>query len=204
MAGCCEDKSCATEQLARRQGRTLKAVLGINLGMFGVEFTAGLLAGSVALVADSMDMLGDAFVYALSLYAVSRGALWKARAALAKGAIMGAFGFFVLGQAAHKALVPVAPEPVTMGVVGLAALVANAVCLWLLWRHRDDDVNMRSVWVCSRNDIVANVSVLGAAALVAATASPWPDIVVGVALAALWLRSSASVVRESRQALALG
>lgn len=204
MSSCCDEKSCATEQLARRQGRTLKTVLALNLGMFGVELAAGLAAGSVALVADSMDMLGDAFVYALSLYAVGRGLAWKARAALVKGAIMGAFGLFVLGQAAWKALVPVPPEPVTMGVVGLLALAVNALCLWLLWRHRADDVNMRSVWLCSRNDIVANVSVLGAAALVAASASPWPDIVVGVALAALWLRSSASVVRESRQALAAG
>lgn len=204
MTSCCDDKSCATDRLARRQGRTLKAVLGLNLGMFGVELAAGLLAGSVALVADSMDMLGDALVYALSLYAAGRGLAWKARAALVKGAIMGAFGLFVLAQAAHKALAPVAPEPVTMGVMGALALAVNALCLWLLWRHREDDVNMRSVWLCSRNDIVANVSVLGAAALVAATASPWPDVAVGVALAALWLKSSATVVRESRQALAAG
>jgi cation diffusion facilitator family transporter len=204
MTNCCDDKACASETLARRQGRTLRTVLGVNLGMFAVELGAGLLAGSVALVADSMDMLGDAFVYALSLYAVSRGARWKARAALLKGIIMGAFGLFVLAQATYRALVPVPPEAVTMGAVGLLALAANALCLWLLWRHRADDVNMRSVWLCSRNDIVANASVLGAAALVAVSASPWPDIVVGLALAMLWLRSSAGVVRESRQALAAG
>ncbi len=196
--GCCEDSACAVGQLQARQSRTLKWVLLINSVMFGVEFGAGLAAGSVALMADSLDMLGDALVYALSLYAVTRGLRWKARAALAKGLVMAGFGLFVLGQVAYRMFSAVPPEAATMGAVGLLALAANLVCLRLLTRHRDEDINMRSVWLCSRNDIVANVSVLVAAGLIATIHQPWPDWVVGFGIAALFLHSAWRVVRQAR------
>lgn len=196
--GCCEDSACAVGQLQARQSRTLKWVLLINSVMFGVEFGAGLAAGSVALMADSLDMLGDALVYTLSLYAVTRGLRWKAGAALVKGLVMAGFGLFVLGQVAYRIFNAVPPEAATMGAVGLLALAANLVCLRLLTRHRDEDINMRSVWLCSRNDIIANVSVLVAAGLIATIHQPWPDWVVGFGIAALFLHSAWRVVRQAR------
>lgn len=197
MAGCCDDKSCEIEALRSRQSSTLKSVLGINAVMFVVELTAGLMAASVALIADSLDMLGDALVYGFSLYVVARGARMKAVAALFKGVIMAAFGLFVLGQATYKIIVPQLPVFEAIGAIGLLALAANALCLLLLWRHRADDINMKSVWLCSRNDIVANISVLLAAAGVWLTGSGWPDILVGLAIAVLFLRSAFGVLRES-------
>jgi Co/Zn/Cd efflux system component len=140
-------------------------------------------------------MLGDALIYGFSLYVVSRGALWKARAAAAKGWIMLLFGVAVLVQAVYKMLVPELPHYPTMGVIGTLALAGNAWCLWLLWSHRAEDINMRSVWLCSRNDIVANSAVLGAGGAVWLLQSRWPDIVVGLAIAALFLSSSIHVLR---------
>jgi len=197
MAACCNDKSCEIEALRRRQSGTLKVVLAINAVMFAVEILAGVLVGSLALMADSLDMLGDALVYAFSLYVVARGPRHKAYAALAKSAAMAAFGLFVLGEAVWKLIHPQTPAFAAIGVVGLSALLANLVCLTLLWRHRAEDINMRSVWLCSRNDIIANVSVLIAAAGVWASGAAWPDIVVGVALAVLFLRSAGTVLREA-------
>ena len=195
MADCCNDKACEIEALRNRQSSTLKIVLGINAVMFVIELTAGLIAGSVSLVADSLDMLGDALVYGLSIYVVARGARMKAVAALFKGGIMSAFGLFVLGQAIYKIINPHVPVFETMGAIGLLALAANIICLVLLRRHRSDDINMSSVWLCSRNDIIANVSVLIAALGVWFTGAGWPDILVGLALAALFLRSALFVVR---------
>lgn len=195
MGDCCNDKACDIEALRRHQSATLKTVLVINAVMFVVELTAGLLSGSLSLLADSLDMLGDALVYGFSLYVVARGARMKATAALFKGGIMAAFGIFVLGQALYKIYVPQVPAFETIGAIGLLALAANGFCLFLLWRHRRDDINMESVWLCSRNDIVANVSVLFAAAGVWATASGWPDILVGLGIAALFLRSALHVLR---------
>ena len=165
--------------------------------MFAIELTAGLFSGSVSLVADSLDMLGDALVYIFSLYVVARSARMKAISAQLKGSIMATFGLFVLGQAIYKIIAPQMPVFEAIGAVGVLALVANSVCLLLLWRHRADDINMRSVWLCSRNDIVANLSVLVAALGVWLTHSGWPDIVVGLALSVLFLRSALFVLRES-------
>lgn len=197
MADCCNDKSCEIEALRNRQSSTLKIVLGINAVMFIVELTAGLIGSSVSLVGDSLDMLGDALVYGFSIYVVARGARMKAKAALFKGGIMAAFGLFVLGQAVYKMIFPQIPVFEAIGVIGLLALVANSICFVLLWRHRADDINMSSVWLCSRNDIIANVSVLFAAAGVWFTRSGWPDILVGLALATLFLRSALFVLREA-------
>ena len=197
MSDCCTNAGCEVERLRGRQSRTLKVVLGVNLTMFAVELTAGILAASTALLADSLDMLGDALVYGFSLYVVARDDLWKARAALAKGAIMAGFGLFVLGQAAYKMVNPAIPAAEVIGLVGLVALLANAGCFWLLWRHRAEDVNMRSVWLCSRNDLVANAAVIAAGVAVWLAGSQWPDILVGVAIAVLFLHSAVQVFRDA-------
>lgn len=197
MADCCNDKACEIKGLRNRQSSTLKIVLAINAIMFLVELAAGLISGSVSLLADSLDMLGDALVYGFSLYVVARGARMKAKAALFKGVIMAAFGFYVLGQAIYRIVYPQIPVFEIIGVIGLLALAANGVCLFLLWRHRNEDINMSSVWLCSRNDIIANVSVLFASAGVWLIQSGWPDILVGLALAALFLRSALSVLRSA-------
>src|SRR5450759_1240158 len=179
MADCCNDKACEIEALRNRQSSMLKIVLGINAVMFVVELTAGLLGHSVSLVADSLDMLGDALVYGFSLYVVARSTAMKAKAALLKGAIMAAFGLFVLGQVIYRIVFPQLPVFEAIGAIGLLALAANSTCFFLLWRHRADDINMSSVWLCSRNDIIANMLVLFAAAGVWVTRSGWPDILVG-------------------------
>jgi cation diffusion facilitator family transporter len=201
MADCCSDKACEIDALRERQSSTLKIVLGINAVMFVVELTAGLLGNSISLVADSLDMLGDAMVYGFSLYVVARSTTMKARAALLKGIIMAAFGFFVLGQAIYRIAYPQLPVFETIGAIGLLALAANGTCFLLLWRYRADDINMSSVWLCSRNDIIANVSVLFAAAGVWLTSSGWPDILIGLALSVLFLRSALHVLREASKEL---
>jgi Co/Zn/Cd efflux system component len=198
---CCTEKSSALERLGARQAATLRRVLVVNAAMFVTELTAGLLAGSVALVADSLDMLTDALVYGFSLYVVRRGPVWKARAALAKAAVMGLFGLVVLGQLAYKLAYPQVPVVEAMGIVGALALVANGACFALLWRHRAEDINMRSVWLCSRNDVLANAAVLLAAWAVWALGSPWPDLAVGALISVLFLRSALGVAGEARREL---
>ncbi len=201
MADCCEDKSCALEQLRERQSSTLKIVLGINAVMFLVELTAGLYASSTALLADSLDDLGDALTYALSLYAVGRSEQAKGRVSMFKGMLILGAALFVMGQIGHKLLHPGMPLFETMGVVGALALAANGTCLGLLWKHRQEDVNMASVWECSRNDIAGNVAVLLAAAAVWLFGSGWPDLLIGSLLAVLFLRSAVRVFRASFAAL---
>ena len=198
MKDCCE----ITTDVSDRQRRVLRVVLWINLAMFLAEATAGLLASSTALLADSVDMLGDAIVYGFSLYGVARGPVWQTRGAVLKGAIMAAFGVGVLGEVAMKITGGVVPIADTMGAVGAVALAANAVCLALLWSRRRDDVNMRSAWTCSRNDVAGNLAVLVAAAAVALTGRAWPDIVIGLLIAALFVTSGIRVLRDARRSLA--
>jgi cation diffusion facilitator family transporter len=197
MDNCCENKAAALDTLYERQARVLKAVLLINSIMFFVEISAGVVARSTALLADSLDMLGDSLVYGFSLYVVARGARWRARAGLLKGLIMAVFGLGVLIEAASKIIYPTIPAAATMGVVGLLALTANSICLLLLFRHRRDDINMRSIWLCSRNDIIANISVLIAAGGVVLTQSMWSDVVVGLGIAVLFIHSAFHVLRGS-------
>lgn len=197
MGDCCTDKSCAIERLRERQALTLRLVLAANAAMFVVELVSGFLAGSVALLADSLDMLGDALVYGFSLYVVARGPVWKARAAVVKAAVMGLFGVLVFGQLVYKLAYPQLPTVETMGLVGALALAANGACFVLLWRHRAEDINMRSVWLCSRNDLVANISVMLAAWAAWMMQSPWPDIAVGAFICAIFLRSAILVAREA-------
>ena len=201
MSDCCGGDSCAPQATDRRRSRTLKAVLGINAVMFGVELAAGLVIGSVALLADSLDMLGDALTYGVSLAVVGGTLHRRARAALLKGLIMAGSGLFVLGQTVYRAWLPELPAAAPMGAVALLALAANLVCFALLWRHRGEDINMRSVWLCSRNDLLANTGVMAAAAAVALTGSPWPDLVAGTLIAGLFLKTAGSVLKEALQQL---
>src|SRR3989442_12192197 len=203
MDECCNDKSSVLTRLREKQATTLRLVLFLNAAMFVVEFAAGLLSGSVALLADSLDMLGDALVYGFSLYVVNRNSIWKARAALAKAGVMGLFGSAVLGQLILKLIHPQAPVFEAMGVVGALALAANGVCFGVLWRHRAEDINMRSVWLCSRNDLIANLSVLLAALAAWPLRPPWPDILVGAPICTVFLRSALTVAREARDELRL-
>lgn len=195
MADCCEDKACALDALRERQSATLKIVLVINALMFVIELLAGMMAGSTALLSDSLDNLGDALTYGLSLYAVSRGLRSKAKVALFKGLLILAAGLFVLSQVAYRIAVPVIPTYETMGLVSLLALLANGTCLAMLWKHREEDINMSSVWECSRNDIASNVAVLLAAAGVWLTHSGWPDILIGALLALMFLKSAVKVLK---------
>jgi len=190
---CCDDKECAIEALRGRQSATLKIVLAINAVMFVVELTSGLLARSTALLSDSLDNLGDALTYGLSLYAVSRGPRSKAMVALFKGGLITLAGLFVLGQVAYRVIYPAVPVFETMGIVSIVALAANGACLGLLWKHRTEDVNMSSVWECSRNDIASNIAVFIAAGGVWLAQSGWPDLVVGLALSCLLLRSAINI-----------
>jgi len=197
MDDCCEAKADEVNAIRSRHGRVLVAVLAVNAFMFIVEFGAGLVSGSSALLADSLDMLGDSLVYGFSLFVVHRGLAWKARAALLKGAVMVLFGVAVLFEVAFKLRVETLPQVPAMAAVGMLALAANALCFSLLWRHRADDINLRSTWLCSRNDLVANAAVLAAAVLVAWSGSGWPDIFVGLGIASLFLRTAVVVLRDS-------
>jgi Co/Zn/Cd efflux system component len=197
MADCCEDKACAIEALRDRQSSTLKTVLAINVVMFAVELAAGVVSGSTALLSDSLDNLGDALTYGLSLYAVSKGARSKTRVALFKGLLILTAGIVVLGQVIYRIVMPTVPIFELMGAISVVALVANGVCLALLWKHRQEDINMSSVWECSRNDIAANISVFIAATGVWITGSGWPDVAVGLGLASLFLVSAVRVLRRA-------
>lgn len=192
-------KECCAVQVdvPERQRRLLWVVLCINGAMFLVELIAGITASSTALLADSVDMLGDAIVYGVSLYVVARGAIWQARVARLKALIMAAFGVGVLAQVVTKLLHGLHPNADTMGVVGSLALAANTVCLVMLWRRRRDDVNMRSAWMCSLNDVAGNAGVIVAGAAVALTASGWPDILVGLMIAGMFCASATHIIRAA-------
>ncbi len=197
MDDCCEHKAEEISTFRADHRNVLVIVLAINAALFVVEATAGLVAHSTALLADSLDMLGDSLVYTFSLYVLWRSAEWKAKAAFVKGLLMAVFGLGVLVEAASKLVAGVVPGAETMGIVGLLVLSGNGICFLLLWRHRSDDVNMRSTWLCSRNDIIANAAVLAAAAGVAYFHSFWPDVLVGAVIAWLFLRTAWMVLQES-------
>ena len=197
MDACCEQKAEEIKTLRGEHRKVLIVVLVINAVLFVVEAGAGLLAHSTALLADSLDMLGDSLVYGFSLYVLWRSAEWKAIDAVLKGIVMAAFGVGVLAEAVYKVTAAVVPVAETMGIIGLLVLLGNGLCFLLLFRHRSDDLNMRSTWLCSRNDIIANLSVLLAAAGVRIFDSGWPDILVGAAIAGLFLRSASTVLQES-------
>ncbi len=200
MSGCCQ-QDCSIDPLHERQRGTLKIVLIINALMFLVIVSAALYADSSALLADSLDNLGDALTYGLSIYAVSRGAALKARVALFKGVLILLAALVVAGQIAYRLSVSSVPVFEVMGVFSLLSLAANSICLFLLWRHRHEDVNMSSVWECSRNDIASNISVFVAAGAVWFTGSGWPDIAVAVALTLFLMRSAIRVISSAMNGL---
>ena len=196
MSDCCNN-DCTIEALRERQRGTLQIVLGINAVMFLVIIVAALYGDSSALLADSFDNLGDALTYGLSLYAVSRGVATKARVALFKGVLIFLGASAVAAQIIYKLVVPSIPVFEIMGAFSLLGLAANSLCLFLLWRHRHEDVNMSSVWECSRNDIAVNVSVFLAAGAVWLTASGWPDSLVALGLVWLLMRSAFRVISSA-------
>lgn len=197
MDTCCQEKEKEIVNLQASHGRVLRIVLAVNATFFVVEFVAGIVAHSTALLADSLDMLGDSLVYGLSLYVLSRSVKWKAGASMTKGFVMVAFGIGVLIEASVRTISGVIPSYETMGVVGALALLANTFCFLLLYRHRADNLNMRSTWLCSRNDVIANLAVLLAAAGVSVSGSLWPDAIIGIAIALLFLQSALTVIRAS-------
>ncbi|QSA98102.1 cation transporter [Methylococcus sp. EFPC2] len=197
MTGCC-DQGCSLDRMREQQRGTLQIVLGINAAMFLVIVAAALYGQSSALLSDSLDNLGDALTYGLSLYAVSREPLVKAKVALFKGGLIFLAACAVAAQVAFKLLEPTVPLFEVMGTFSLLGLAANSLCLFLLWRHRRDDVNMSSVWECSRNDIASNLSVFVAAGAVWFTGSGWPDLVVASCLALLLMRSALGVIAAAK------
>lgn len=197
MDSCCENKAGELAKLRAKQSRVLYIVLAVNAVMFLVEFIAGWIANSTALLGDSLDMFGDASVYALTLFVLHRSVRARAGAALFKGGFMLLFGVLVVADALRKLILQEVPSADWMGAIGTLALIANGYCFALLYSHRSDDLNMRSTWLCSRNDLLANSSVIIAAGLVALTGSLWPDSLVGLAIAALFLHSAGQVIREA-------
>ena len=196
MSGCC-DNDCSLEQLYERQRGRLKIVLAINALMFLVIVAAALYAKSSALLADSLDNLGDALTYGLSIYAVSRGTAIKAKVALFKGILIFLAALMIAAQIAYRLFVPSIPVFEVMGLFSALGLAANAMCLFLLWRHRHEDINMSSVWECSRNDIASNISVFAAAGAVWFTDSGWPDIAVALGLTWFLMRSAIRVISSA-------
>ncbi len=200
MGSCCEN-NCAIEKLRVKQRGTLKAVLGINTAMFIVIVAAAFYGKSTALLSDSLDNLGDALTYGLSLYAVSQGNATKAKVALFKGGLILICACVVFAQIIQRLVFPVLPSYEVMGIFSLMGLAANSLCLFLLWKHRNEDINMSSVWECSRNDIASNLSVFIAADAVWFFESGWPDIFVASCPVMLLLSSSFRVLRSALKEL---
>jgi len=195
---CCVPPPPATDP---RYRRVLWVALIINFAMFAVEIGAGITAGSVSLLADAIDFFGDGANYAVSLLVLNMALAWRSRAALLKAVSMAAFGVFVLGKTAWNLWSGVMPEPFTMGLIGALALAANLVVAWMLYAWREGDANMRSVWLCTRNDAIGNVAVMVAALGVFGTGSGLPDLAVAAIMGALALTGAFAVMRQARAEL---
>jgi Co/Zn/Cd efflux system component len=204
MSGCCNGGHGSIKPPADgRYRRVLWIALIVNGLMFGIELAGGLHAQSVSLLADAIDFLGDAGNYALSLFVLGMAPIWRSHTALIKGLTMGVYGIFVLGKAGWSALAGTVPEPATMGAIGFAALLANLAVGLLLYAYRHGDANMRSVWLCTRNDAIGNVVVMLAALGVAGTAHGWPDFTVAIVMGLLALTAARSVIKLSWQEIRL-
>jgi Co/Zn/Cd efflux system component len=177
--------------------RALWAVIAINGSMFFVEMVAGVLAGSQALKADALDFFGDTATYALSLFVIGMPIIWRTRAALFKGLSLAAMGLWVLGSTAYQFLVLGTPTAEVMGIIGFLALVANLISVLLLMKYRDGDANVRSVWLCSRNDAIGNVAVMLAASGVWLSQTAWPDLIVAGIMAGIFFWSSTQIIRQA-------
>lgn len=192
-----EHCGCEVTAKSRHERRILIIVLTLNVFMFVAEFGAGILSHSTALLADSLDMFADAFVYGLSLFALGRDQIWRNHAALANGILQLLIGLGIAMEAVNKLSIETIPLANIMGIFGILALVINTVCFVLLKQFRDGDINLRAVWICSRNDMLANIGVLLAAMLVVVTRSAWPDIVIGLLIASVIVHSAWKIVYES-------
>jgi Co/Zn/Cd efflux system component len=202
VSSCCNDNCASSAPPADpRYRRILWVALFINAAMFGVELLGGWRAGSVSLLADAIDFFGDAANYAVSLLVLGMAPIWRSRAAFGKGAMMGVYGVFLLGKVAWSMAAGTVPEPATMGIIGFIALIANATVALLLFAFRDGDANMRSVWLCSRNDAIGNIAVMLAALGVFGTQSNWPDLAVALVMAGLGLTAARTVIAQSRKEL---
>lgn len=199
MAGCHHHDHCETafEGQSPAYRRALWAVIAINAAMFATELAAGALAQSMALQADALDFLADTLTYAASLYAIGKAATLRANVALAKGISLAAMGAGVLAVTIYRTLVLGQPDAFVMTGVGALALAANMASVLLLLRYRNGDANVRSVWLCSRNDAIGNVAVIAAAGAVAWTGTPWPDLIVAAAMASLFLHSATLILRQA-------
>lgn len=206
MSGCGCSDGIKFDGLSKAYKRALWAVIAINAAMFLVEMTAGLAATSKALEADALDFLGDSATYGITLWAIGRSARTRANAALIKGLSLAAMGLWVLGSTLYRTLYLAQPDEMIMGSVALLALTANLASVLLLMKYRDGDANVRSVWLCSRNDAIGNLAVLIAAGLVGVTASPWPDLIVAAIMASLFSWSAFHIIRQatSEKAAAAG
>ena len=200
--GCCSPNPVPDGGYDSRYRRILWIALAINALMFVVEIAAGLAAGSVSLQADSLDFFADAANYGISLFVVGMALQVRAKAALFKGLTMAVFSVWVLGLTIWHAVHQTLPDAQTMGVVGFAALIANAIVFGLLWAYRNGDSNMRSVWICSRNDVMGNFAVIMASIGVFGTQTGWPDIVVALVMSALSIQGMIVIIRQARQELA--
>lgn len=197
MAGGCGCGQGTFDGQSAAYRRVLMVVIALNASMFLVEIASGLAAQSMALKADAMDFLGDTLTYSLSLLVIGKSLAWRTRAALIKGASLAAGGALVLALAIWRAVVGGSPDAHVMGVVGALALATNIAAALLLLRFRNGDANVRSVWLCSRNDAIGNVAVIAAAAAVMASGNLWPDLLVAAALASLFLHSAIRIVRQA-------
>ena len=198
--GCCR-ADAAFDGSSTPYRRVLWVIIALNAAMFVVEVAAGYLARSQALQADALDFLGDAATSALTLLVIGRPPAWRANAALFKGLSLGVLALWVGGSTLWRAIEGGAPEPMTMSAVGGLALCVNVGAALLLYRFRDGEANVRSVWLCSRNDAIGNIAVLFAAAGIWASGSSWPDLVVAMAMSTLFLHSSARIVGQARSEL---
>lgn len=180
-----------------RYRRTLWLVIGLNAAMFTTEIIAGHQAASQALQADALDFLGDTLTYGLSLAVIGSSLRVRATAALLKSLSLFAMGLWVFGATLYRVIVTGMPQAEVMGLVGLLALGANLASVFLLMRYKDGDANVRSVWLCSRNDAIGNVAVMGAALAVGLTGTPWPDLLVAGVLAGLFLMSAVQILRQA-------
>ena len=202
MDSCCNDSCEAASPTSARYRRVLWIALVLNALMFVVEIVASQQARSASLLADAVDFLGDAGNYAVSLFALSMGALWRARTAMLKGITMGLFGVVVLARAGWGAFSDFVPHATTMGAIGFLALAVNVSVAVLLYKFREGDANMRSVWLCSRNDAIGNIAVMGAAVLVTLTSSAWPDLAVALVMGLLAILASKTVITQARAEIA--
>ena len=196
----CHDHATAASQSPKFR-QALWIALVVNALMFFVDVVASQRSGSVSLLADAIDFAGDAVSYGMSLAVLSMAVIWQSRVALIKGLSMGSYGVFVLGRVVWSAMEGQPPEPVTMGVVGFIALLANVSVALLLYAFRDGNANMRSVWLCTRNDAIGNVAVILAALGVFGTGTAWPDLLVALVMASLAITASWSVIRQARAEL---